>query len=47
MMNFKNYDFLNHKLNRKLLNIDSRYPLVSSIEILKNDDFEKKADIFL
>ncbi len=43
---FKNYDFLNHKLNRKLLNIDSRYPLVSSIEILKNDDFEKKADIF-
>lgn len=43
---FEKYNFWNSKQNRKLLNSDSNYPLVSSIEILKNDDFEKKADIF-
>lgn len=43
---FEKYNFLNSKQNRRLLNLDSNYPLVSSIEILKNGDFEKKADIF-
>lgn len=40
------YDFLNSKQNSKLLNIDSNYPLVSSIEKLEDGKFKRKSDIF-
>ncbi len=43
----KKYGYINNKNNTKVLKDDSNFPLVSSIEILDDDQkFKKKGDIF-
>ncbi|WP_371821676.1 helicase-related protein [Gemella sp. zg-1178] len=42
----KKHQFINAKQNNKLLSKDSHYPLVSSIEKLKEGKFKEKGDIF-
>lgn len=43
---YKKYGSLNTRINRKLLREDSNYPLVSSIEVLEDNKFKRKSDIF-
>lgn len=41
------YGYINSKKNKKLLEIDSNYPLISNLEVFdENDKFDRKNDIF-
>ncbi len=42
----RKYNFINHQNNVRLLKEDSNFPLVSSIEVIKEKKFIRKGDIF-